>query len=162
MFNWGFWFDVARPAGTSTTLAPVCLSVPRLWSTTSTPSNWSPTQAQSINMAPSAWPNVLVSVVMLTWRTTPRASGPLPCANVIKSVSIQYVPAFQRHFALSTLHSKLCGGQKLLCKQLSRSQDGSGEERSEEMRGLWRPLSKRCFIDHILKSWAVASKPAWC
>lgn len=49
-----------RPAGSSTTRAPVCPCVLRPSSTTSTPSNWSQTPTPSTSTAPSAWPSVPV------------------------------------------------------------------------------------------------------
>lgn len=51
-----------RLAGSSTTLARVCLCVLKLSFTTSTHSEWSPTPMPSTSMAQSAWPSVPVSL----------------------------------------------------------------------------------------------------
>lgn len=57
VLHWTFY----RPAGTSTTRALVCLSVPRLSSTTRSCSKWSPIPTPSTSMAQSVWPSVPVS-----------------------------------------------------------------------------------------------------
>ena len=53
--------DMCRHVVISTTLGPVCHSVPRPWSTIRTPTRWRLTLTPSTSMGPSVYPAALVS-----------------------------------------------------------------------------------------------------
>lgn len=129
-----------RLAGSSTTLARVCLCVLKPSFTTSTHSNWSPTPMPSTSMAQSAWPSVPVSphtcclipekflrnVFIYNFFSSDVQQS--LCSNMLFLICLAVVCPFFRIFVSSgkdlrkcafVFFSKLFGGWHLLCQQLS-------------------------------------------
>lgn len=131
-----------RHVAISTTLEPVCLSVPRLWSIISRRFRWRPTQTPNISTDPSVSPSAPVSGLCLFVCST--------CFQLLfvqsgtwhnfLEIAVESVLLSHRVLNCPSPCSSFCGGRQLLCERLSSRQEGGGERRPEAVWALQRTL----------------------